>query len=189
MGLIGVLIVLRPGTQPLSLGHLAALIGAVGSSTAAVIVRKLGRSERPLVLIMWPMLGNFVLTGASLGLEYRPMELPHLALTGVIAALGLTAGFLLIQAYRMSEAALVAPMQYSQILWATAYGWFLFGEALDTPTLVGATIIIASGIYIVWRERSGGNSTNRPATSARLRNETVTAPKTALLQRLWHPRS
>lgn len=189
MGLIGVLIVLRPGTQPLSLGHLAALIGAVGSSTAAVIVRKLGRSERPLVLIMWPMLGNFVLTGASLGLEYRPMELPHLALTGVIAALGLTAGFLLIQAYRMSEAALVAPMQYSQILWATAYGWFLFGEALDTPTLAGATIIIASGIYIVWRERSGGNSTNRPATSARLRNETVTAPKAALLQRLWHPRS
>ncbi|MDB6178097.1 DMT family transporter [Paracoccus sp. Z330] len=189
MGLIGVLVVLRPGAQPLSLGHLAALIGALGSSTAAVIVRRLGRSERPLVLIMWPMLGNFVLTGASLGLEYRPMELSHLALTGVIAALGLTAGFLLILAYRAAEAALVAPMQYSQILWAIGYGWFLFGESLDTPTMAGAIIIISSGIYIVWRERSGGNSTNHPATSARLRNETVTAPKTALLQRLWQPRS
>lgn len=188
MGLIGVLVVLRPGAQPLSLGHLAALIAAFGSSTAAVIVRRLGRAERPMVLIMWPMLGNFVLTGASLGLDYRPMELQDMALTGVIAALGLTAGFLLILAYRASEAALVAPMQYSQILWATVYGWVLFDELLDVPTVIGAGIIIASGIYIVWRERSGGNSVNRPATSARLRNETVTAPKTTLLQRLWQPR-
>lgn len=187
-GLLGVLIVLRPGARSLEIGHLAALIGAIGSATAAVIVRKLGRSERPLVLLMWPMLGNFVLTGASLGLDYRPMQLQHLALTGVIAALGLLAGFLLIQAYRAGEAAIVAPMQYSQILWATGYGWVLFGETLDLPTLIGASVIIASGIYIVWREKSGGNSTNRPVTASRLRAETVTAPKTTLLQRLWQPR-
>lgn len=188
IGLIGVLIVLRPGAQPLDLGHAAALASAVGSATTAVILRKLGRSERPLVLLMWPMLGNFLATGASLALDYRPMELPHLALAGLIACLGLVAGFLLILAYRAGEAAIVAPMQYSQILWATAYGWIFFGEMLDLPTLLGATVIIASGIYIVWREGRGGNSANRPVIASRIRAETVTAPRTSLLQRIWPPR-
>lgn len=84
-GLAGVLIVLRPGAQPLGLGHAAALAAAMGSAMPAVILRKLGRSERPLVLLMWPMLGNFLATGASLAIEYRPMELPHPTLAGGIA--------------------------------------------------------------------------------------------------------
>ncbi|MFC3168815.1 DMT family transporter [Paracoccus fontiphilus] len=187
-GLIGVLIVLRPGAQALELGHAAALAAAMGSATTAVVLRKLGRAERPLVLLMWPMLGNFVATGASLALDYRPMELPHLALAGLIACLGLVAGFLLILAYRAGEAAIVAPMQYSQILWATAYGWIFFGEVLDLPTVLGATVIIGSGIYIVWREGRGGNSANRPVIASRIRAETVTAPRTSLLQRIWPPR-
>ena len=188
IGLLGVLVVLRPGAQPLEWGHLAALASAIASATTAVILRKLGRSERPLVLLMWPMLGNFLATGASLALDYRPMELAHLALAGVIACLGLVAGFLLILAYRAGEAAIVAPMQYSQILWATAYGWIFFDEVLDLPTFAGATIIIASGIYIVWREGRGGNSANRPVIASRIRAETVTAPRTSLLQRIWPPR-
>lgn len=106
----------------------------------------------------------------------------------MIAALGLGAGFLVIMAYRAGEAAMVAPMQYSQILWATGYGWFLFGERLDIPPLIGASGIIASGIYIVWREGRGGNSLDRPVIAARLRAETVTAPKSTILQRLWPPR-
>ncbi|MGZ3215059.1 DMT family transporter [Paracoccus sp. T5] len=188
IGLSGVLIVLRPGGQDLQPGHAAAMAGAVASALAAVIIRRLGRRERPMVLMMWPMLGNFVATGAALSLDYQPMELHHLALTGVIAGLGLVAGFLVILAYRAGEAAIVAPMQYSQILWATGYGWFLFGEVMDLPTLLGASVIIASGIYIVWREGRGGVSANRPATTSRLRTEVVTAPKSTILQRLWSPR-
>lgn len=189
MGLIGVMVVLQPGAEPLSAGHLAAFLAAFASATAAVVLRKLGRSERPLVLLMWPMLGNFVVTGAALNFGYHPMELVHLGLTGVIACLGLIAGFLLIKAYSAGEAGIVAPMQYSQILWATGYGWFLFDEALDLPTLIGAGIIIASGLYIVWREGRGGNSANRPVTAARVRAETVTAPRTTILQRLLSSRN
>lgn len=184
VGLSGVLIVLRPGAQELQLGHMAAMAGAVASAMAAVIIRRLGRAERPMVLMMWPMLGNFFATGTALSVAYQPMELVHLAMTGVIAALGLAGGFLVIMAYRAGEAAIVAPMQYSQILWATGYGWFLFGEGVDPATLVGAGVIIGSGIYIVWRE-GRGTSANRPATTARLRAETVTAPKSTILQRLW----
>lgn len=185
LGLCGVLIVLRPGGgEPLTFGHLAALLGAFCSATAAVITRKVGGSERPLVLLMWPMLGNLTLTGAGLTLAYVPMELPHLALTGMIAVLGLCGGFLSILAYRAGEAAIVAPMQYSQIIWATLYGWFIFNETLDRPTVIGAGVIIASGLYIVWRERSRGSDSNRAVIEARLRADTVTTPKSTLLHRI-----
>ena len=185
LGLAGVLVVLRPGGQALGLGHAAALLGAGCSALASVIVRKLGRSERTVVLILWPMLGNFVLTGAALTIDYVPMSLSDLLLAAAIAGLGLVAGFLVIRAYRLGEAAIVAPMQYSQIIWATGYGWFLFGETVDGATLLGAGIIIASGLYIVWREGRGGNSANRPVIAGRVRPETVTAPKSTLLQRIW----
>lgn len=187
-GLIGVLIVLRPGAQELQPGHFAAVLGAFASASVAVITRKLGRGEKPLVLMMWPMLGNLIVTGSALTLSYEPMELQDFALAGVIACFGLAGGILVIHAYRAGEAAIVAPMQYSQILWATAYGWFLFGEVLDGPTLIGASVIIASGIYIVWREGRGGNSANRPVTVSRIRNESVTAPRSSILQRILHPR-
>jgi len=183
IGLAGVLVVLRPGYVPLDLGHLAALFAALSNAMAAVVVRKLGRSERTVILILWPILGNFLLTGLSLGLAYRPMAGGDLALTGLIAMLGLAAGFLLILAYQNGEAANVAPMQYSQMLWAIAYGWLLFEEHPDRATLIGATLIIGSGLFILMREGSG-TSTLRPVTEARLRSETVTAPRASLLKRM-----
>lgn len=183
-GLCGVLVVLRPGVTPLGLGHLAALMGATATALSAIAVRKLGRSERTVILLLWPMIGNFLLTGASLGFAYRPMLAGGLALTGVIAVLGLAAGFLLILAYQAGEAANVAPMQYSQMLWAIGFGWLLFDERPDAMTLLGAGLIIGSGLYILMRERTG-SSRLRPVTEARLRSETVTAPRPSLLGRLW----
>ncbi|MFN3274730.1 MAG: DMT family transporter, partial [Paracoccus sp. (in: a-proteobacteria)] len=88
LGLIGVMIVLRPGTQSLSAGHLAALVAAVTGATAAVIIRRVGGTERPMVLMMWPMLANFVVTGASLSLAYEPMALADMGLSALIAAMG-----------------------------------------------------------------------------------------------------
>ncbi|HWL57064.1 MAG TPA: DMT family transporter [Paracoccus sp. (in: a-proteobacteria)] len=187
VGLAGVLVVLRPGYVPLDLGHLAALFAALSNAMAAVVVRKLGRSERTVILILWPILGNFLLTGLSLGLAYRPMAGGDLALTALIALLGLAAGFLLILAYQNGEAANVAPMQYSQMLWAIAYGWLLFEERPDRATLIGAALIIGSGLFILMREGSG-SSNLRPVTEARLRSETVITPRASLLRRMLNRR-
>lgn len=183
-GLIGVIIVMRPGQADLSIGHLAAVIAAVTSAMASVIVRKIGSEERSVVLLLFPMLGNFVGTGLALPFVYQPMPFEHLALMGVIALFGLVASFLVILAYRAGEAAIVAPMQYSQILWATGYGYFLFNEALDLPTVIGAGVIIASGTYIVFRESRKGVSANKPVTQTRVRPETVTTPRSSLLQKV-----
>ncbi len=183
VGLVGVMIVLRPGQANLGLGHLAALTAAVCGSLAGVIVRKIGAEERSVVLLIYPMMANFLVMGAVLPFVYVPMQITDFGLMGVIALFGLTASFLSILAYRAGEAVIVAPMQYSQILWATGYGWFLFGESVDRATLIGAAVIIASGLYIVFREGRSDVSENTPVLRTRGRSETVTTPRSSLLQR------
>lgn len=177
VGLIGVLVVLRPGATQFTLGHLAALTAAFGAATAAVIVRRIGRDERDVVLMIYPMVANFLTMGAILPFVYEPMPLRDLGLFAVIAILGFSGSLLVITAYRFGEAAIVAPMQYSQIIWAAAYGAFLFGETVDAVTWIGAAIIIASGLYILVRENRLGSASRSPCLSTRSRHETGTMPR------------
>jgi drug/metabolite transporter (DMT)-like permease len=122
VGLGGVIVVLQPTTTTLTPGHVAAVVAAVGSALASVIMRKIGREERTVVMILYPMAANFVVMGAAMPFVYEPMPGRDLALLALISALALIATNLMIQAYRAAPAATVAPMQYSQIIWASAYG-------------------------------------------------------------------
>ena len=176
VGLIGVLVVLRPGAVELELGHLAALTAATASALASIIVRKIGSEERSAVLLLFPMLASFLCMGAALPFVYRPMPLLHIAGLALIALMAFVAMLLVIAAYRRAEAVIVAPMQYSQILWATGYGFVLFDETPDRYTALGAAIIIGSGIYIVFRESRLGSS-RTPVLRTRSRPETGTAPR------------
>ncbi|MBV7395483.1 DMT family transporter [Mameliella sediminis] len=176
VGLCGVLVVLRPGATPLGLGHLAALVAAFGSSLASIIVRKIGQDERNVVMLLYPILTNFLVMGAILPFVYQPMpalEMGGLALMSVMAFI---ASALVIMAYKSGEAVVVAPMQYSQILWAAFTGAVFFDEYPDAWTVAGAAIIIASGTYIVWRE-GGKSTTNRPVSRSRTRFETGILPR------------
>lgn len=125
VGLLGVLVVLRPGQADLELGHLAALAAAVTAALGSVIVRKIGKDERSVVLMLYPMLGNVLAMGAALPFVYQPMQITDLGLMGIIALFSFLAGLLVIKAYRTAPAIIVAPMQYSQILWAALYGTLL----------------------------------------------------------------
>lgn len=169
VGLVGVAIVLRPGAEALTFGHLAALAGAVFSAIAAVIIRKIGRDERNVVLLLYPLLANFLVMSLIMPRNYQPMPLMDLGAAALISALGFSAGLLLIAAYKNAEAAMVAPMQYSQIIWAAFYGLLFFDEGVDLFTIAGATVIISSGLYIVMREQSGGRSANTPVLNTRAR--------------------
>ncbi len=180
-GLAGVLIVLRPGGADLTLGHLAALTAAIFASLASVIVRKIGHEERSVVLLLYPMIANFVVLGLALPFVYRPMPMADLGLVALIASFGFVATLLTIMAYRRAEAVIVAPMQYSQIIWAAIFGAVFFDETPDRYTVVGAAIIIASGIYIVLREGGGQVATNRPVLESRSRPETGTMPRISVM--------
>ncbi|MCG6904830.1 MAG: DMT family transporter [Rhodobacter sp.] len=183
VGLAGVLVVLRPGSAPFELGHLAALVAATGSATASVVVRKIGKDERSAVLMLYPMVANFAVMAAILPIVYTPLPIEHLGLLGVISMLAFAAGLCMIAAYRLGDAAIVAPMQYSQILWAAGYGFLFFDETGDRMTWIGAGIVIASGLYIVLRESIVGTSRNTPVLRTKTRYESGTAPRVNLLQK------
>jgi S-adenosylmethionine uptake transporter len=177
VGLLGVIIVLRPGNAPLSLGHLAALSAAVTGALASVIVRKIGGEERPVVMQLYPMLVSVIAMGCALPWVYKPMPIEHMGLLLVFSALGFIATAIIIAAYREGEAVIVAPMQYSQIIWAVIFGALFFNETPDIWTGVGSTVIIASGIYIVLREGTGHVSRNRPVSAYKSRPETGYLPR------------
>lgn len=184
VGLVGVILVLRPGATAFELGHVAALTAAVGSALGAVIMRKIGAEERSAVLLLYPMMANFLIMGALLPVFYRPMPALHLGLMALIAVMGFAGGLALIVAYRNARAVIVAPMQYSQIIWASIYGAAFFGEGVDRNTAIGALIVIASGIYVVLREDTPNVSRTRPVSESRSRFSTGTAPRSSVLQRI-----
>lgn len=189
VGLTGVMVVLRPGSTDLTLGHAAALTAAVGGSVASIIVRRIGADERPVVMLLYPMVANFILMGIALAFVYVPMPIEHLGLVALVAAFAWTAGRCIIAAYQAGEAAIIAPMQYSQIVWATLYGALFFNETIDKSTLIGAGIIIASGLYIVLRESRSDGSSTTPVLRTRSRHETGTYLRAGPVLRLMgrHP--
>lgn len=189
VGLAGVIVVLRPGTTQLTLGHAAALAAAVGGSVVSIVARRIGAEERPVVMLLYPMVANFVLMGGALAFVYKPMPVEHLGLLFVISVLAWTASRLILEAYRSGEAAIIAPMQYSQIIWASIFGWVFFKDPLDGATVLGTVIIIASGLFIVLRESQSDVSQNRPVLRTRSRPVMGAAPRVSSLLRLTgqHP--
>lgn len=152
LGMLGVLIVLRPGSTTLSINHLAALGAASCTAMTSVVTRKIGAREHSVTLIVYPMLANVIVTGIATIFVYVPIPgdvLLRLCGIGVLSVIGQT---LMIQAYRSSEAQFVAPMQYSQMLWALIYGAFIFNETVDRTVLLGSAVIVCSGLLFIWRE-------------------------------------
>ncbi|MGQ0565868.1 MAG: DMT family transporter [Gemmobacter sp.] len=148
-GLAGVAVALQPGQAPVTAGHLAALAAAALGALNYVILRRTGRVERPAVLLFWPMAVQLGATGLAMPFLWRPMPPSDLALTLLMAVELVAGGLVIIAAYRAAPVIVVAPMQYSQILWGVAFGALFFDEGLDLPTAIGILIIVASGLVIL----------------------------------------
>jgi drug/metabolite transporter (DMT)-like permease len=165
VGLFGVVIVLRPGVSEFGLGHAGALVAALFGSTATVIVRLIGPTERSAVLILFPMIAGILVMAGIMPFVYRPVELVDLAVMAAAGFLVVAGQLCIIAAYRSAPAGFVAPIQYSQIIWAILIGYLWFDEVPDKWVAVGTTIIMASGLFIVFRERLGGRSRHKPVSA------------------------
>jgi S-adenosylmethionine uptake transporter len=183
VGLIGVMIVLRPGSTEFTLGHIAALTAAMFGGLGSLIVRKIGKDERNIVLLLYPMFASLLLMGALMPPSYVPLKLLDLGALALMAILASTAQLCIILAYKSGEAAVVAPMHYSQMIWAIIYGFFIFQEWPDAMTLIGSLVIIASGSYVVFRESRKKVSQNTPVLRNRSRADTGTVPRISFLDK------
>ncbi|WP_163848683.1 DMT family transporter [Pseudooceanicola aestuarii] len=152
VGLAGVLVVLQPGTREIGLGHLAALASALGNAMVHITARRIGSSERLPLMVLYPMLATTLILGCLLPLDFAPVTGRAFGGLAVLAVLAFAAMLCLIEGFKRAEAGLVAPMQYSQLLWGVLFGFLFFREVPEGSTLLGAVLIVGSGIYIVLRE-------------------------------------
>jgi drug/metabolite transporter (DMT)-like permease len=152
VGFGGVLIVLRPGFAEINLGHIAALASSSFFALSLIVARRIGNSETGSTLLVSMMVALLVVSGPVLPTIYVASRLSDLAM---LAGLGLLMGLGhlgLIQALRLAPSAVVAPFHYSQIVWAVIFGFLLFDNRPTVWVIAGSTVIIASGLYILWRE-------------------------------------
>ena len=152
-GFAGVLLIVQPGSGDVPLlGACVALVAALLTASVTIVIRRLGATERAATTVFWFAVSSLLPLGILMlhfarthdGLTW--LILGGLALAGGLAQLTLTG------ALRLAPVALVMPMDYTSLLWAVLLGASIFGELPSPWTWVGAPIIIASGLVIVWRE-------------------------------------
>ena len=153
-GFIGVLIVLRPGFRALGTGHLAAIASGFAGAVTIIVLRALGPTEKRISLygagLLGPLAASFVLMLPHFVMPAARQWLFVLSY-GLLAAAG---NVLLMLASALAPASLVAPPQYSQMLWAIALGTVVFGDRLDAPMILGAAVIIGAGLFTFAREKA-----------------------------------
>lgn len=165
IGFAGVLVVLRPGFRELSIGHLAAAIGGLVAAISIVVVRALGPTEKRISLYGSALLGTLILSGILMASQVTlpsAQQWLFLASYGLLAAIG---NVLVMNSARMAPASLVAPPQYSQMIWAIGFGYFIFHDTIDLPMAFGIALIICSGLLTLARERKRGTALPTPVVS------------------------
>lgn len=159
VGFAGVLVVLNPGADFAAgfggehgMGTLIALAGAVMTALITIAVRDLGRTEAAATIVFWFSLLSMIPLGIALPFVYTPHDahewllLIGLGFSGAVVQMSLTG------ALRLAPVAVVIPMDYSALLWSIACGWWFFGTLPADTTWLGAPLIVASGLFIAWRE-------------------------------------
>ncbi len=156
LGLGGVLVALNPGRMDLTLGHAAAVLGALAAAVHYLILRRTGAAESNTAMLLYPVLGQTISALALLPGVYRPMPPADLGLVAALTLAGFTGTLLMIAAYRRAPPVVVAPTQYSQIAWAAIFGAVFFGEHMTLQTLTGMAIIAAASLLSIARQRTPG---------------------------------
>jgi drug/metabolite transporter (DMT)-like permease len=158
-GMIGVLVILRPGMGVFSWAALLPLAAAFLFALYSVLTRLTTRDEPTFPAFFWPgVIGAVLMTG--LGWPHlKPMLPQDMAFLAIYCALSILSHWLLLQCYEQIEAARVQPYAYLQIVFVTVIGIIVYGEVLELPVALGALIIIAAGLYALSLERKQGRPT------------------------------
>jgi len=152
-GFCGALIIIRPGSDVFDLAALLPLTAAALYALYQIATRELTRSDSPQTTIFYTALAGSVVCSLAVPFFWTAPGLYDLGLMLLLGLIGGVSHFALIKAFGLASAATISPLGYLSLVWATLFGFLVFGEFPDLATLAGAAIIIASGIYILFRER------------------------------------
>lgn len=165
VGFVGVLVVMRPEGRDLPpLGLLLAGLSAFGAGIVTITIRQVGRTEGTQTTVLWFSLLSMAATGLLMPVFGKWHDGGTWLLLAALGAVGGFSQICLTASLRFAPVPAVVPFDYTQLLWAVLLGWLVFGDAPASTTWLGASIIVASGLYTLYREhRLGREAAREPA--------------------------
>ena len=153
VGLLGVVVIVRPGTSAFQPASILPVISAIAWACTMVMTRRISGSDRIMTTMAYAAVTGFVLTSLALPFVWVTPGWREIAIGTAIGLTSTTGHWIVVAAFRHADASVLAPYTYGQLLWVSIFGYFLFSEVPDLWTACGAAIIISSGIYTANRER------------------------------------
>ncbi len=153
VGFVGVLVILQPGIRVFSPAALVPLVSALMFALYGLLTRYVSRLDTAATSFFWTgTVGGIAMTVVGIWF-WEPMTPFDWFLMGCLCVTGATGHWCLIRAYELAEASAVQPFAYLQLVFATIFGITIFGETLETNVAIGASVIVAAGLFTLWRER------------------------------------
>ena len=153
VGLIGVLIVLRPGSSAFDPAAFFPLVSALAWAATLIMTRMMSGREHAITIMTYSSIAGVCILSALVPFVWVAPSW-HDILFGVFIGVASTAGqWIVVLAFRYADASVLAPFSYTQLLWVSILGFLVFGEVPDIWTVTGAVVIVASGLYTAHRER------------------------------------
>lgn len=152
VGFLGVLVIVRPGGTTFQPASLYVVGTALSYALFMISARWIDRREGAWTMTVYVVLFPLLFSALAAPFDWRPLQTAHLPLFLALAVFGTLGMMLMTQAFRQAPAAIVAPFEYTALVWASLVGWLVWNEVPDDWTYAGAAVIIASGLYIVVRE-------------------------------------
>ena len=153
IGFIGVMIILKPSNSVFSLEAIIPLVAALMFALYSLLTRYAARQDTSMTSFFWTgIIGAVVMSvvGSGYWIALKPVDWAWLGLLCILACL---AHYLLIKCYELSEASSLQPFAYLQLLFATIIGLWIFSEKLEVHVVMGALLVVLSGLFAIWRER------------------------------------
>lgn len=153
IGFVGVMIILKPSNNVFSLEAIIPLIAALMFALYSLLTRYAARQDGAMTSFFWTgIIGAIVMSVIGSG-YWAPLKPIDWAWLGLLCIFGCLAHYLLIKCYEVSEAGLLQPFAYLQLLFATIIGLWIFSEKLETHLMIGAFVVVLAGLFAFWRER------------------------------------
>lgn len=162
-GFVGVIIMISPHLSGdfgsgASTGVLLGMANAVFVAFTMIFIRQMSHSESALTIAFYFQLACAVVSGATLLFAWVTPDLEQLVLLVSLGVLGGVGQLLMTNSYRFAPASMLASFDYAAMIWAVGFGWLVFAEVPQPAVYLGAVIVVASGLFIAWRERQLGLS-------------------------------
>jgi len=166
-GFLGVLLVLSPANMDFNAAAFIALLAAMAWAVTSLIARRLSQQEPSSRILFYYMAISVLATVPFAAMTWTPIAFAHLPIFLLTGLVGVAAHWLLAQAFRYGEVSLIAPLEYTGLVWAMGLGYWLWGDIPTSGVLSGGGLIIASGIYMMRHERGKRQSEGQETNSER----------------------